>query len=75
MAKNTFVAEVNFKNVEERPTSKNCCRVSLVSLVSKAFQKLANNRFVDHLEKCSLFLFPVWFQVFLIDCRSSDSCI
>ena len=75
MAKNTFAAEVNFKNAEERPTAKNCCRVSLVSLVSKAFQKLANNRFVDHLEKCGLFLFPVWFQVFLINCRSSDSCI
>ena len=28
---------------------------SLLSVVSKAFEKLVNNRFVDHLEKCGLF--------------------
>ena len=29
--------------------------VSLLSVVSKVFEKLANNRIVDHLEKCDLF--------------------
>ena len=44
-----------FKNVGERSTAKNCRPVSLLSLVSKVFEKLVNNRTVDHLEKCSLF--------------------
>ena len=50
-----------FQNVGERSTSKNYCSVSLLSVVSKVFEKLVNNRIVDHLEKCGLFLFPVWF--------------
>ena len=41
-----------FKNVGERSTAKNHCPVSLLSVVSKAFEKLVNNRIVDHLEKC-----------------------
>ena len=44
-----------FKNVGERSTAKNYRPVSLLSVVSKAFEKLANNRIVDHLEKCDLF--------------------
>ena len=44
-----------FKNVGERFTAKNYCPVSLLAVVSKVFQKLVNNRIVDHLEKCSLF--------------------
>ena len=44
-----------FKNVGERSTSKNYCPVSLLSVVSKVFEKLVNNRIVDHLEKCDLF--------------------
>ena len=44
-----------FKNVGERPTAKNYCPVSLLSVVSKVFEKLVNNRIVDHLEKCGLF--------------------
>ena len=44
-----------FKNVGEKPTTKNCHPVSLLSVVSKAFEKLVNNRIVDHLEKCGLF--------------------
>ena len=44
-----------FKNVGERSTAKNYCPVSLLSVVSKVFEKLVNNRIVDHLEKCSLF--------------------
>ena len=41
-----------FKNVGERSTAKNYCPVSLLSVVSKANEKVVNNRTVDHLEKC-----------------------
>ena len=44
-----------FKTVGERPTAKNYHPVSLVSVVSKVFEKLVNNRIVDHLENCCLF--------------------
>ena len=44
-----------FKNVRERSTAKNYHPVSLLSVVSKVFEKLINNRIVDHLEKCDLF--------------------
>ena len=44
-----------FKNVGERSTAKNYRPVSLLSVVSKVFEKLGNNRIVDHLEKCCLF--------------------
>ena len=37
-----------FKNVGERSTAKNYCPVSLLSVVSKVFEKLVNNRIVDH---------------------------
>ena len=44
-----------FKNVEERSTAKNYRPVSLLSVVSKVFEKLVNNRIVDPLENCGLF--------------------
>ena len=44
-----------FKNVGERSTAKNYRPVSLLSVVSKVFEELVNNRIVDHLEKCGLF--------------------
>ena len=44
-----------FKNVGERSKAKNYCPVNLLSVVSKVFEKLVNNRIVDHLEKCGLF--------------------
>ena len=44
-----------FKNVGERSTAKNYHPVSLLSVVSKVFEKLVNNRIVDHPEKCGLF--------------------
>ena len=44
-----------FKNVGERSTAKNYLPVSLPYVVSKVFEKLVNNRIVDHLEKCGLF--------------------
>ena len=44
-----------FKNVGERSTAKNYHRVSFLSVVSKVFEKLVNNRIVYHLKKCGLF--------------------
>ena len=44
-----------FKNIGERSTAKNYYPVSLLPVVSKVFEKLVNNRIVDHLEKCGLF--------------------
>ena len=44
-----------FKNVGERSTAKNYRPVSLLSVVIKVFEKLVNNRIVDHLENCGLF--------------------
>ena len=56
-----------FKNVGERSTAKNCCSVSLLSVVSKVFEKLVNKRIVDHLEKSGRF------SDFQYDFRSSRS--
>ena len=39
----------------ERSTAKNYCPARLLSVVSKVFEKLVNNRIVDHLEKCGIF--------------------
>ena len=44
-----------FKNVGERSAAKSYRPVSLLSVVSKVFEKLVNNQIVDHLEKCGLF--------------------
>ena len=44
-----------FKNVGERSTAKNYRPVSLLSVVSKVFEKLVNNRIVDHQEKFDIF--------------------
>ena len=57
-----------FKNVRERSTAKNYRPVSLLSVVSKVFEKLVNNRIVDHLEKCGLFSD---FQYGFRSCRST----
>ena len=42
-------------NVGERSTAENYHPVSLLSVVSKVFEKLVNNRIIDHLEKCGIF--------------------
>ena len=57
-----------FNNVGERSTAKNYHPVSLLSVVSKVFEKLVNNRIVDHLEKCGLFSD---FQYGFRSCRST----
>ena len=43
-----------FKNAGEKSTAKKYHPVSLLSVVSKVFEKLVTNRIVDHLEKCGL---------------------
>ena len=45
-----------FKNIGEKSTAKNYHPVSLLSVVSKVFEKLVNNRIFDQPEKCDLFL-------------------
>ena len=45
-----------FKNVGKRSTAKNYRPISLLSVVSKVFEKFVNNRIVDYLKKCG-FLF------------------
>ena len=44
-----------FKNVGKRSTAENYCPGSLLSVVSKVFEKLVNSRIADQLEKCGLF--------------------
>ena len=44
-----------FKNVGERSTAKTYHPVIFLSVFSKVFEKLVNNRIVDHVEKCGLF--------------------
>ena len=43
------------KNIGERSTAKNYRPVSLLSVVSKVFEKLVTTRIVDYLEKSGLF--------------------
>ena len=57
-----------FKNVGKRSTAKKYYPASLLSVVSKVFEKLVNNRIVDHLEKCL-------FSDFQYSFRSSRSTV
>ena len=59
-----------FKNVRERSTAKNYRPVSLLSVVSKVFEKLVNNGIADQLEKCGLFSY---FQYGFRSSRSAGS--
>ena len=61
-----------FKNVGERSAARNYRPVSLLSVVSKVFEKLENNRIVDHLEKCGLFSD---FQYSFRSCRSTANLL
>ena len=47
-----------FKSVRERSKTKNYCPVNLLSVVSRIFEKLVNNRLIDHLKKCGEFKQP-----------------
>ena len=44
-----------FKNVGEMSRAKNYCHVGVLSVVGRVFEKLVNNRIVDHQENCGLF--------------------
>ena len=44
-----------FKNVGERFKAKSHHHVSLLSVVSKVFEKLVNKTIVENLKKCGLF--------------------
>ena len=41
-----------FKDIEEKSMTKNYCLVSLLSVVSKVFEKLVNNKLAGYLEEC-----------------------
>ena len=56
-----------YKNVGERCTTKNYCPVSLLSVVSKVFEKLVNNMLIHHHEKCG------FLSDFQSDFRSSQT--
>ena len=66
-----------FKDAGERSTAINYHPVSLLSAVSKDFEKLVNNRIVDHLETSGLFShFQYSFRSSQSTaCRSPDSCV
>ena len=51
-----------FKNVGERSAAKNYRPVSLLSVVGEVFEKTANIRTVDQLDKCGLFLISSVFK-------------
>ena len=51
-----------FKNVGERSPGKNYSPVSLLSVVSEVFEKLVNNKIIDHLGKCGLCDFRYGFR-------------
>ena len=44
-----------YKNVEEKSTAKKYCPVSIFPVVSKVFERLVNNKIVDHLDIFGLF--------------------
>ena len=50
-----WVSQIAVKKKKKKKLAKNYHPVSLLSVVSKVFEKLVNNRIVHHLEKCSLF--------------------
>ena len=58
-----------FKNVEERFPDKIYRPVGLLSVVSKVFEKLVNNRTFDHREKCGHFFY---FQYGFRSSQSTD---
>ena len=50
-----FVGGPCLRMLGERSTVKIYCLVSLLSVLNKVFEKLANNRIADHVQKCGLF--------------------
>ena len=56
-------------------SAKNYNPVSLLSVVSKVFEKLVNNRIVDHLEECEQSSDFQYDKVLSIKCKLSDRCM
>ena len=50
-----------FKNVGERSTAKKYRPAGLSFVVSKVFEKLVNNRIINHLKKCGFSDFQIFF--------------
>ena len=50
-------------NVAEKSIAENYRPVSLLSIVGKVFEKLVNNRLINHLEQCDLFFFLIFNMV------------
>ena len=51
-----------FENVGERCMAKSYNLVSLLSVISKVYQKIVNNRHDDHLQKCAVSDFQYFFR-------------
>ena len=51
-----------FKNIGERSTAKNYCPISLLSVVSKVFEKLVNNRLFISYKNVAFFYFQCGFR-------------
>ena len=66
----TYVA-LAFKNVGERSTAYNCRLVNLLSVISKIFEKVLNNKLVDRLKKCRLFLISIMILGLLVQLQTS----
>ena len=43
-----------FKNVGERSAAKSYHHIGILSVVRKIFEKIINNRLVNHIEKCGI---------------------
>ena len=64
----SYILAELFNKCLKESTARNYHPVSLLSVVSKVFENVVNNRIVDHLEKCGLFSD---FQYGFKSCRST----
>ena len=64
-----------FKIVRKGLQLKSYHPVSLLSVVTKVFEKLVNNRIFDHLGNCGLFSYLQLILGLLDQLQISDSCI
>ena len=62
-------------SVGKRSIAKNKCPESFLSVVKKIFEKLVNNKMLDHLEVCCLFSDFQYGLLTLNEPRISESCI
>ena len=62
-------------SVGKRSIAKNKCPESFLSVAKKIFEKLLNNKMLDHLEICCLFFDFQYGLLTLNEPRISESCI